>query len=78
MVKTIQITIDDQLLAAADRIAREDDLARSALIRLALTQLIARRAVMADDRRHREGYERIPVQPDEVGWPVDERDWAEM
>ena len=64
-MKTVSITIDERLLNAVDRAAKSSKRTRSDLCRLALRNWLAsaRRSELA--RADREGYERLPVQPDE-------------
>lgn len=64
-MKTIQMTIDEGLLAEVDAAIRAMDTTRSAFIRQALMFALKRRRIAELERRHAEGYERFPVQPGE-------------
>ena len=64
-MRTISITIDDQLLRRIDKAARSSRRTRSELFRAALREWLAsgrRRQLAAEDRA---GYERQPVEPAE-------------
>lgn len=77
-MQTIQVVIEDSLLAAADRAVRRLRVNRSALIRDALRQHLERLATLKRERQDREGYRRHPQGPDELSawdgaaaWPED-------
>lgn len=77
-MQTVQIVLDETLLAAADEAARRAKLNRSALVREALRQYLNRLRVQELERRDREGYERLPddagdLEPWEraAAWPDD-------
>jgi len=65
MTKTISIRIDEGLLHAVDVAGEADRRGRSEVIREALEAWLKRRAIAEKVRRHREGYARRPVSPDE-------------
>ena len=76
-MKTIQMTLEENLLAEVDRTAKKMGTTRSAFarqaLRLALTQLKAQEK----EQRHREGYALKPILPgDFSGWE-DEQVWPE-
>lgn len=60
-MKTIQMTIDDRLLKAVDRLSRARKTTRSAFIRAALEAEIRREQARDKEARHIEGYTRHPV-----------------
>ena len=64
-MKTVQITIDKDLLEDADAVAQEAGVSRSAFIRSALRLALQRRAVAKQEARHAAGYAAHPVQPGE-------------
>jgi metal-responsive CopG/Arc/MetJ family transcriptional regulator len=77
MMKTIQMTIDEPLLAEVDELTQALNTTRSAFIREAL-ELALRRHAMADkEMRHAEGYARHPVEPGEFDVWADEQAWGE-
>lgn len=64
-MKTISITIDENLLRAVNRAAKSSRRTRSDLCRQALQSWLAgarRRELVREDRA---GYQRLPVAPDE-------------
>jgi len=65
MAKTISIRIDEPLLKAVDVAMKSERRRRSEVIREALELWLKRRALEEKVRRHREGYKRHPVTPNE-------------
>jgi metal-responsive CopG/Arc/MetJ family transcriptional regulator len=65
MAKTISIRIDESLLSAVDVAMKPGRRRRSDVIREALELWLRRRTLEEKVRRHREGYIRHPVSPDE-------------
>ncbi len=65
MAKTISIRIEESLLKAVDAAVKPEQRRRSEIIREALELWLKRRALEEKVRRHREGYKRHPVTPDE-------------
>jgi metal-responsive CopG/Arc/MetJ family transcriptional regulator len=65
-METIQIVIDKKLLQAADRAARRTKRNRSALMRDALREHLARLELRAREERDREGYTRQPQDLREI------------
>ncbi len=59
-METIQVVLDDDLLAAADRAVRKLKTNRSALFRDALRAHLKRIDTVEREKRDREGYERYP------------------
>ena len=76
-MKTIQMTIDEPLLAEIDRVISTLDTTRSAFIREALRAALRRYEIAKMEQKHAEGYERHPVEPGEFdGWDT-EQAWGE-
>ena len=65
MARTISFRIDEKLLQAVDSASENGHRRRSAVIREALEMWLMQRALAEKVRRHREGYARYPVSPDE-------------
>ena len=65
MMKTIQFSIDEQLLNEVDEIVREPGTSRSAFLRYALQMALKRMQYAALERQHIAGYKRCPTEPDE-------------
>jgi len=77
MMKTIQMTIDEQLLREVDTAVRDLGSSRSAFLRDALRQALKRRQIAALERQHIAGYERHPVEPGEFDVWQNEQVWEE-
>jgi metal-responsive CopG/Arc/MetJ family transcriptional regulator len=75
-MKTIQMTIDSNLLKAVDRITRTRKTSRSAFIRDALQAEIRRERVSEAESRHAAGYQRQPVAAGEFDLWVNDQDWG--
>jgi len=75
-MKTIQMTIDEQLLKLVDKMSRAQKKTRSAFIRDALEAKIRRERVREKEIRHAEGYARKPVATDEFEVWLSEQDWG--
>jgi len=76
-MKTVQMTLDEDLVEAVDRISKQLRTSRSAFTRKALREAIARYSVEQLERKHRQGYERCPVAADEFSvWEV-EQAWGD-
>lgn len=72
-MKTIQITIDDDLLEEVDTAIKTLNTTRSAFISAALRARLKKIKIEEMDRQHREGYEKYPVQPSEFdGWETEQ------
>ncbi|WP_420630202.1 ribbon-helix-helix domain-containing protein [Candidatus Leptofilum sp.] len=74
-MKTIQMTIDEELLAAVDTAVRDLGTSRSAFLREALQRALRARQIAALERQQIAGYERHPVAPDEFDVWQDEQVW---
>ncbi len=74
-METIQVVIDSQLLAAADRAARRSKLNRSALFREALRGHLARLRVRELEERDRRRYEARPQTTGELAAWESEASW---
>jgi metal-responsive CopG/Arc/MetJ family transcriptional regulator len=74
MAKTISLRIEEKLLLAVDTVVIEDERkGRSEVICQAVTEWLKRRALAEKVQRHREGYTRHPVLPDEFPLSLDLR-----
>ncbi len=76
-MKTIQMTIDEPLLAEVDRASREQHTTRSAFIREALEDKLRRYRKAELEKQDAEGYAKHPVQPGEFDVWFDEQVWPE-
>jgi metal-responsive CopG/Arc/MetJ family transcriptional regulator len=75
--RTIQMTMDAEMLAAVDQATQELHMTRSALIRAALADYLWQVRVRQLERRHAEGYARIPQQPEEYEPWASEQVWGD-
>ena len=60
-MRTVQMTLDEDLVQAVDRVAGERHTTRSAFARQALQQALARIETERLEEKHRRGYLRKPV-----------------
>ncbi|MEW5984776.1 MAG: ribbon-helix-helix protein, CopG family [Acidobacteriota bacterium] len=80
-MKTISVTLDEDLLQGVDRAARAARTTRSELFRVALREWLAARRRRRLAEEDRAGYERRPVTADEfsgliASQPLDDGDWS--
>ena len=75
-MRTVQMTLDPELVAAVDRAARQLGTSRSAFAREALRAALRRLQERALEQKHREGYRRRPVRRGEFSWEA-EQAWVE-
>jgi metal-responsive CopG/Arc/MetJ family transcriptional regulator len=72
-MRTIHMTLDDDLVTAVDRVSKELRTSRSAFTRKALREALARCALEQLERKHHRGYERYPVAVDEFSvWETEQ------
>lgn len=76
-MRTVQMTLDEELVAAVDRVSRRLGKSRSAFTREALREALARVRVRALEQRHRAGYQRKPVRSGEFSPWETEQIWPE-
>ena len=76
-MKTIQMTLDEDLVRAVDRAAKKLKTNRSAFTRDALRAALARQEIALEEARHRRGYERNPIEKDEFSGWESEQVWAD-
>lgn len=76
-MKTVQMTLDDELVREIDRVVKRLGTTRSAFAREALRAALARLRRRELERKHREGYARQPVEPGEFSDWEAEQVWVE-
>ena len=76
-MRTIQMTLDDDLVEEVDRIAKQLRINRSAFTRKALREALTRYSIKKLERKHRQGYERQPVAADEFSSWETEQTWGD-
>ncbi|MCC6142262.1 MAG: ribbon-helix-helix protein, CopG family [Candidatus Hydrogenedentes bacterium] len=74
---TIQMTLDEELVRAVDRVAQEMQMNRSAFTREALREALKRYTEKQEEARHRRGYAKKPVQPGEFSDWEAEQAWGD-
>jgi metal-responsive CopG/Arc/MetJ family transcriptional regulator len=76
-MRTIQMTLDEDLVSAVDRVSKELRTSRSAFTRKALRDALARYSLEQLERKHRRGYEQQPVAADEFSLWETEHAWGD-
>ena len=75
-MKTIQMTIDEPLLAEVDEMIKTLDTTRSAFIRNALQLALHHQRIKTLEQKHAEGYAKNPVLPGEFDLWDSEQVWG--
>lgn len=76
-MRTIQMTIDEELIKEVDRVSKQLHTSRSAFTRKALREALTRYSLEQLERKHRQGYERYPVAADEFSVWEAEQAWGD-
>jgi CopG family transcriptional regulator / antitoxin EndoAI len=76
-MRTIQMTLDEDLVKAVDRVSKQLNTSRSAFTRKALREALARYSHEQLERKHRQGYERQPVTVNEFSVWETEQAWGD-
>ena len=76
-MRTIQMTLDDDLVKAVDRMAKKLCTSRSAFTRKALRDALVRYSLEQLEHKHRQGYEGHPVAADEFSVWETEQAWGD-
>jgi len=76
-LKTVQMTLDDELVKEVDRVVKLLHTSRSAFTRNALRKALELYAIEQLERKHRQGYERHPIAVDEFSVWEREQAWGE-
>ncbi|PKL52531.1 MAG: CopG family transcriptional regulator [Nitrospira bacterium HGW-Nitrospira-1] len=75
-MRTIQMTLDDDLVAAVDIVVKKLKTSRSAFTRKALKDAIKQVNINVLEKKHKKGYERYPVGKTEFNvWEL-EQEWG--
>ena len=75
-MKTIQMTLDEDLLNRVDKAIRELKTNRSAFIRESLQYFLESLRIKNFEKKHRDGYLKHPVQAGEFDIWEDEQAWG--
>ena len=76
-MRTVQMTIDDDLVVSIDRLAKKMHTTRSGLTRRALRDILARADARQLENRHRKGYELQPEKSGEFSVWEGEQEWGD-
>ena len=76
-MKTVQMTLDEDLLAEVDKVAKQCGTTRSAFAREALKAALDRIREQEMEVRHREGYRQKPAKPGEFSDWEEEQVWVD-
>lgn len=76
-MRTIQMTLDDDLVRDVDRVSKQLHTNRSAFTRKALREALSRHRLEQLELQHRKGYEREPVADDEFSVWESEQTWGD-
>jgi len=77
-MRTIQMTLDDDLVESVDTLVKELKTTRSAFTRQALREAIETVSRKQQEEKHRRGYELHPVAEEEFGIWEEEQDWGNV
>ncbi len=76
-MRTVQMTLDDDLVQMVDRVSKQLRTSRSAFTRKALREALERYNLEQMERQHREGYQKQPVSTDEFSIWETEQIWGD-
>ncbi len=76
-MRTIRMTLDDDIVEDVDMVAREMGTNRSAFTQATLREAVRQFRESQLELKHRQGYEKHPVNADEFTVWESERNWGE-
>ncbi len=76
-MRTVQMTLDDTLVEAVDKISRKLNMNRSAFTRKALRDAVEQYSALQMEEKHRQGYENFPTGENEFSVWEDEQIWGD-
>ena len=76
-MKTVQMTLDDDLVDAVDKMVKKLKMTRSAFTRRALRSALAKVNIKQMENKHKEGYENKPVTESEFSIWESEQEWVD-
>ena len=76
-MRTIQMTLDDDLVEAVDKVSKELKTNRSSFTRKALRDAIAQHKIRCLEDQHRRGYQQHPVKKGEFHVWENEQNWGD-
>lgn len=75
-MKTVQMTLDEDLLKAVGKVVKQLGITRSSFAREALRAAVKRNRILELERKHREGYRRKSVRAHEFSDWEPEQVWG--
>lgn len=76
-MRTIQMTLDDKLVATVDRVVKELKTTRSAFARKALRDAVKQVHIITLEKKHKKGYGQHPVAKEEFSIWESEQEWGD-
>ena len=76
-MKTVQMTLDDELVKEVDRVVKQTHTSRSAFTRKALRDALERHEVEQLEHKHQQGYVHNPVSDSEFSVWGEEQNWGD-
>jgi predicted transcriptional regulator len=76
-MRTVQMTLDDELVREVDMVARRLRTTRSAFTRVALRRALTENAVQRLEQEHRQGYAKRPARKGEFDVWETEQAWGD-
>lgn len=76
-MRTVQMTLDDDLVAAVDSVVKKLKTTRSAFTRKALKDAIRQENIATLENKHKRGYELCPVGKTEFSIWESEQEWGD-
>lgn len=76
-MRTIQMTLEDDLVQSVDKIVKQMHTTRSAFTRAALRNAINNYKVSQLEQKHRKGYEKQPISKEEFSVWKNEQKWED-
>ena len=76
-METIQLSIDESLLAEVQQATNALKMTPSDFIKVALERALQQREIIAKERRDAQGYLEHPQQPEEIEEWQSEQEWGE-
>ena len=76
-MRTVQMTLDDKLLASVDKVVKKLKTTRSAFTRKALQDALDQLKIRQLEQKHKNGYELHPVSKSEFSVWESEQDWGD-
>lgn len=76
-METIQLAVDESLLAEVDRVTRQLSMTRAAFVRVALELALRNEKMIAQEQQHARGYADCPADTGGFGEWEAEQVWGE-